>query len=131
MLLLDISYNYTSCFSHILPLLCCLRFLIITYCSCELFSFCAMLAVMHTVIHVRLLAQIHLHACLGFLLSFRSTITREKFEELCQDLWEKSLIPLKEVLKHSGLKVDELYAVELIGGATRVPKLQVCTILFV
>ncbi|KAJ4705671.1 putative Heat shock 70 kDa protein [Melia azedarach] len=55
---------------------------------------------------------------------FRSTITREKFEELCQDLWEKSLIPLKEVLKHSGLKVDELYAVELIGGATRVPKLQ-------
>ncbi|KAF8413502.1 hypothetical protein HHK36_001492 [Tetracentron sinense] len=56
---------------------------------------------------------------------FRSTITREKFEELCEDLWEKSLIPLKEVLKHSGLKVDELYAVELIGGATRVPKLQV------
>ena len=56
---------------------------------------------------------------------FRSTITREKFEELCEDLWEKSLIPLKEVLKHSGLKVDEIYAVELIGGATRVPKLQV------
>ncbi|KAM5580218.1 heat shock 70 kDa protein 17 [Rosa sericea] len=55
---------------------------------------------------------------------FRSTITREKFEELCEDLWEKSLVPVKEVLKHSGLKVDELYAVELIGGATRVPKLQ-------
>ncbi|XP_044499964.1 heat shock 70 kDa protein 17-like [Mangifera indica] len=55
---------------------------------------------------------------------FRSTITREKFEELCQDIWEKSLIPIKEVLKHSGLKVDEIYAVELIGGATRVPKLQ-------
>lgn len=56
---------------------------------------------------------------------FRSTITREKFEELCEDLWEKSLLPLKEVLKHSGLKLDEIYAVELIGGATRVPKLQV------
>ncbi|XP_044489116.1 heat shock 70 kDa protein 17-like isoform X2 [Mangifera indica] len=55
---------------------------------------------------------------------FRSTITREKFEELCEDLWEKSLIPLKEVLTQSGLKVDEIYAVELIGGATRVPKLQ-------
>ncbi|KAJ0089247.1 hypothetical protein Patl1_33278 [Pistacia atlantica] len=55
---------------------------------------------------------------------FRSTITRDKFEELCEDLWEKSLTPLKEVLKHSGLKVDEIYAVELIGGATRVPKLQ-------
>lgn len=55
---------------------------------------------------------------------FRSTITREKFEELCNDLWEKSLFPLKEVLKNSGLKIDETYAVELIGGATRVPKLQ-------
>ena len=41
-------------------------------------------------------------------------------------MWERSLIPAKEVLKNSGLKVDEIYAVELIGGATRVPKLQVC-----
>ncbi|CAK9325331.1 unnamed protein product [Citrullus colocynthis] len=55
---------------------------------------------------------------------FRSTITREKFEELCGDLWEKSLLPVKELLKHSGLKMDDIYAVELIGGATRVPKLQ-------
>ncbi|KAJ8747809.1 hypothetical protein K2173_006989 [Erythroxylum novogranatense] len=57
-------------------------------------------------------------------LDFRSTITREKFEELCEDLWDRSLIPLKEVIKHSGLKLDEIYAVELIGGSTRVPKLQ-------
>ncbi|PIA40877.1 hypothetical protein AQUCO_02400141v1 [Aquilegia coerulea] len=55
---------------------------------------------------------------------FRSTITREKFEELCGDLWEQSLIPVKKVLSHSGLKLDEIYAIELIGGATRVPKLQ-------
>ncbi|CAI0374512.1 unnamed protein product [Linum tenue] len=55
---------------------------------------------------------------------FRSSITREKFEELCGDLWDKSLVPIKEVIKHSGLKVDEISAVELIGGATRVPKLQ-------
>lgn len=67
----------------------------------------------------------------GFVLSFRSSITRQKFEELCEDLWERSLVPLREVLKHSGLKMDEIYAVELIGGATRVPKLQVCIILFV
>lgn len=60
----------------------------------------------------------------------RSSITREKFEELCEDLWEKSLIPLKEVIKYSGLKIEEIYAVELIGGATRVPKLQVCSSFF-
>jgi len=57
--------------------------------------------------------------------SYRSTITREKFEELCEDIWEKSLLPLKELLEHSGLSTDQVYAVELIGGATRVPKLQV------
>ncbi|KAJ7960189.1 Heat shock 70 kDa protein [Quillaja saponaria] len=57
-------------------------------------------------------------------LDFRSTITREKFEELCEDLWEKSLSPVKELLERSGLTVGEIYAVELIGGATRVPKLQ-------
>ncbi|KHN35702.1 Heat shock 70 kDa protein 17 [Glycine soja] len=55
---------------------------------------------------------------------FRSTITREKFEELCEDIWEKSLLPVKEVLENSGLSLEQIYAVELIGGATRVPKLQ-------
>ncbi|KAK8462958.1 hypothetical protein SEVIR_1G298600v4 [Setaria viridis] len=53
-----------------------------------------------------------------------STITREKFEELCEDLWEQALTPVKEVLAHSDMKIDDIYAVELIGGATRVPKLQ-------
>ncbi|KAK9156266.1 hypothetical protein Sjap_003746 [Stephania japonica] len=55
---------------------------------------------------------------------FRSSITREKFEELCGDLWEQSLLPIKELLTHSGLKADDIHAVEIIGGATRVPKLQ-------
>lgn len=55
---------------------------------------------------------------------FRSTISREKFEELCQDLWDQALVPLKELLQDSGLKIEDLHAVELIGGATRVPKLQ-------
>lgn len=55
---------------------------------------------------------------------FRSTITREKFEELCEDIWEKSLLPVKVLLENSGLAADQIYAVELLGGATRVPKLQ-------
>nr|KYP69334.1 Hypoxia up-regulated protein 1 [Cajanus cajan] len=57
-------------------------------------------------------------------IDFRSTITREKFEELCEDIWEKSISPVKELLEHSGLSLEQIYAVELIGGATRVPKLQ-------
>lgn len=55
---------------------------------------------------------------------FRSVITRKKFEELCEDLWEQALVPIKQVLHSSELSVDQLHAVELIGGATRVPKLQ-------
>ncbi|EPS73225.1 hypothetical protein M569_01528, partial [Genlisea aurea] len=55
---------------------------------------------------------------------FRSTITREKFEELCKDIFEKALDPLKDLLKESGLTAGDLYAIELIGGATRVPALQ-------
>ena len=34
------------------------------------------------------------------------------------------MICMKELLEHSGLAADQIYAVELIGGATRVPKLQ-------
>ena len=37
-------------------------------------------------------------------------------------------MPLKEVLQNSGLKTDDVFAVELIGGATRVPKLQVISL---
>ncbi|KAI3525911.1 hypothetical protein L1887_05044 [Cichorium endivia] len=55
--------------------------------------------------------------------SEKSTITRQKFEEVCEDLWERSIILVKELLKHSGLKVD-IYAFELIRGGNRVPKLQ-------
>ncbi|KAG5044581.1 hypothetical protein JHK86_013987 [Glycine max] len=55
---------------------------------------------------------------------FGSTMNREKFEDLCQDIWDKSLLPVKEVLQHSGLSLDLIYALQLIGGATRVPKLQ-------
>lgn len=52
-------------------------------------------------------------------------ITRKKFEELCKDLWEQALVPIKQVLHSSKLSVEQLHSVELIGGATRVPKLQV------
>lgn len=66
-----------------------------------------------------------LHLIHGIVPSFRSSITRKKFEELCDDLWEKALVPVKEVLAETLLTVEDLHAVELIGGATRVPKVQV------
>jgi molecular chaperone DnaK (HSP70) len=71
-----------------------------------------------------------LHMGLMNIFCYRSTITREKFEVLCEDLWDQALNPVKEVLAHSGMKIDDIYAVELIGGATRVPKLQVIKFIY-
>lgn len=55
----------------------------------------------------------------------RSHITRKKFEELCKDLWGRSLIPLRQVLTDNSISLEQLHSVELLGGATRVPKLKV------
>lgn len=55
---------------------------------------------------------------------FRTSITREKFENLCEDLWVRAVQPLKLVLEDANLTLADIDAVELVGGATRVPKLQ-------
>jgi len=52
---------------------------------------------------------------------FRSTVTREKFEELAAPLLERAGAPLRALLEETGVPVEELDAVELIGGGTRVP----------
>ncbi|CAI7729649.1 unnamed protein product [Closterium sp. NIES-54] len=55
---------------------------------------------------------------------FRSSITREKFEELCADVWPQVVAPLQGAIADANITVDDVYAVELVGGATRVPKVQ-------
>eukprot|EP00850_Spirogloea_muscicola_P022840 SM000314S12184 [mRNA] locus=s314:20611:26618:+ [translate_table: standard] len=55
---------------------------------------------------------------------FRTTISREKFEELCADLWPRALAPVKDVIADANLTMQDIHSIELIGGATRVPKLQ-------
>eukprot|EP00897_Mesotaenium_endlicherianum_P006776 jgi/Mesen1/6126/ME000313S05248 len=57
-------------------------------------------------------------------IDFRTSITRSKFEELCGDLWARAVLPLKDVLADANVSVADLEAVELLGGATRVPRLQ-------
>jgi len=52
------------------------------------------------------------------------TLTRAKFEELNIDLFRKTLGPLGNVLKDSGLKKNEIHEVVLVGGSTRIPKVQ-------
>lgn len=46
---------------------------------------------------------------------------RAQFEELCADLLQKIEIPLRSLMEQIQLKVEDVYAVEIVGGATRIP----------
>jgi molecular chaperone DnaK len=51
-------------------------------------------------------------------------ISRAKFNELTADLVEKSMGPLRQALKDSGLSSNEISKVLLVGGSTRIPAVQ-------
>ena len=55
---------------------------------------------------------------------FSETLTRAKFEELNLDLFRKTLLPLDQVLKDAGLKKSDIHEIVLVGGSTRIPKVQ-------
>lgn len=57
-------------------------------------------------------------------LDFSETLTRARFEELNLDLFKKTLTPVKKVLEDGGLKKTELDEIVLVGGSTRIPKVQ-------
>merc|ERR1712127_33963 len=57
-------------------------------------------------------------------IDFSETITRARFEELCADLFKKTLQPVGQVLDDSGMKKSEIDEVVLVGGSTRIPKVQ-------
>lgn len=52
------------------------------------------------------------------------TITRAKFEQLCEDLFKRTLGPCQQALKDAGLTPSEISEVILVGGSTRIPKIQ-------
>lgn len=55
---------------------------------------------------------------------FSETITRARFEELCNDLFKKTLQPVQQVLDDAGMKKTDIDEVVLVGGSTRIPKIQ-------
>lgn len=55
---------------------------------------------------------------------FSATISRAKFEELNMDLFKKTLVPVTQVLKDAKVSKDEVDQVILVGGSTRIPKVQ-------
>jgi len=55
---------------------------------------------------------------------FSETLTRAKFEELNMDLFKKTLKPVEQVLSDAGLKKSDVHEIVLVGGSTRIPKIQ-------
>lgn len=51
-------------------------------------------------------------------------MTRARFEDLNIDLFKKTLKPVQQVLDDAGLKKHEVDEIVLVGGSTRIPKVQ-------
>ena len=52
------------------------------------------------------------------------SITRAKFEQLVDDLVERSALPCEQAIKDAGVSASEIDEVILVGGSTRMPKVQ-------
>merc|ERR1712164_127222 len=57
-------------------------------------------------------------------IDFFSNITRARFEELCSDLFRGTLDPVEKVLRDSKMDKRSIHEVVLVGGSTRIPKVQ-------
>ncbi|XP_016939206.2 hypoxia up-regulated protein 1 [Drosophila suzukii] len=57
-------------------------------------------------------------------IDFKLTVSREKLEQICEDLWPRATKPLEQALASSHLSLDVINQVILFGGGTRVPRVQ-------
>ena len=57
-------------------------------------------------------------------IDFFTTITRAKFEMLCMSIFQKCIDPVIKVLKDSGISKNDIQEIVLVGGSTRIPKIQ-------
>jgi heat shock protein 5 len=55
---------------------------------------------------------------------FSESLTRAKFEEINMDLFKRTMIPVEQVLKDARVKRSEIDEIVLVGGSTRIPKVQ-------
>ncbi len=51
-------------------------------------------------------------------------LTRSRFEQMCEDIFQKSVGPCKQALADAGVTPDKIDEVVLVGGSTRIPRIQ-------
>ena len=52
------------------------------------------------------------------------TLTRAKFEQLCDDLFQRTIVPCRKALEDAHLNASQIDEVLLVGGSSRIPKVQ-------
>ncbi|KAI6005502.1 heat shock protein HSS1 [Pisolithus albus] len=57
-------------------------------------------------------------------IDFCTSITRAQFEELCLDLFRRTLEPVEKVLRDSKIDKSNVHEIVLVGGSTRIPRIQ-------
>ncbi|KAL8173441.1 UNVERIFIED_CONTAM: Hypoxia up-regulated protein 1 [Gekko kuhli] len=57
-------------------------------------------------------------------IDFKAKVSRQEFEDLCADLFQRVAGPVHQALDSSGMSLNDIDQVILVGGATRVPKVQ-------
>jgi len=57
-------------------------------------------------------------------IDFNTSITRAKFENLCDALFKSTMAPVEQVLRDSKMSKNQINEIVLVGGSTRIPKIQ-------
>jgi len=57
-------------------------------------------------------------------IDFYSSLTRAKFEEICSDIFRRTLDPVEKVLRDAKMDKKDIDEVVLVGGSTRIPRIQ-------
>jgi heat shock 70kDa protein 1/2/6/8 len=55
---------------------------------------------------------------------FTTIITRAKFENLCDAVFRRTIVPLEQVLRDAKMSKDQIHEVIMVGGSTRIPKIR-------
>jgi L1 cell adhesion molecule like protein len=55
---------------------------------------------------------------------FNATLTRAKFEQLCDALFKKTIEPVDQVMRDAKLAKDQVHEIVMVGGSTRIPKIR-------
>jgi heat shock protein 1/8 len=57
-------------------------------------------------------------------IDFHTTLTRAKFENLCMDIFQRTMAPVDQVLSDAKLSKSQIDDIVLVGGSTRIPKIR-------